>query len=528
MLEPNTVNIEKLKADLRAAIQTTYEHDTRWLTIMLLTELLIAQEPKKVIAALCDGEVTLEKITSYIHPALFHDFIKEIQMWQDSRIPGMDFIELSSNPRSHTELYQRAYLPRMLLLASLEKHGIVKIERFKENGWRRTHISIVNGKKIYSEEEIKEHVYLGQELKFTLFEDPEIRRGTVINWDDIHRILVKDASTSLVHKVPYYVLETESLFSEAALQARVAFNRQRHMRHYGSVQTLQFLHDTRYAVSTAGDGLSRLWDLDTGACQRIVGEDAMGRFAAAIDGQDRYLLVLTYDATCKLWDLQSGKLLQSIKIDIHRDTNVDITADGKYILKNLGRNEVQLWDAATATCLHVFRKEKRYFRWAYFDSDDSRIIAFSDRKLYIWPIADCANARIIDLHDQDLSRIIRIQDNKIYFQTSDSATKTYTLKAWDLDNETLHTRFSCSPGDTSTYVTMMSISGSHVVLSASDGTHCEVWDMDKQVRLHTLTGHTGKILCAAFSRDGFQLLTGSADSSMRLWDVASGECLKVL
>jgi WD40 repeat protein len=41
--------------------------------------------------------------------------------------------------------------------------------------------------------------------------------------------------------------------------------------------------------------------------------------------------------------------------------------------------------------------------------------------------------------------------------------------------------------------------------------------------LIALTGHTGPVLAVAFSRDGCWLLTGSADRTIRTWNVVTGQ-----
>ncbi|MFL9449709.1 MULTISPECIES: WD40 repeat domain-containing protein [Nostocales] len=46
--------------------------------------------------------------------------------------------------------------------------------------------------------------------------------------------------------------------------------------------------------------------------------------------------------------------------------------------------------------------------------------------------------------------------------------------------------------------------------------------------LKILQGHTNEVWSVAWSPDGCTLLSGSTDETMRLWDVDTGECTKVL
>ena len=41
-------------------------------------------------------------------------------------------------------------------------------------------------------------------------------------------------------------------------------------------------------------------------------------------------------------------------------------------------------------------------------------------------------------------------------------------------------------------------------------------------QVHTLTGHSGWVMSVAFSRDGTRIVSGSSDTFVKIWDVATG------
>ena len=54
------------------------------------------------------------------------------------------------------------------------------------------------------------------------------------------------------------------------------------------------------------------------------------------------------------------------------------------------------------------------------------------------------------------------------------------------------------------------------------------WQRQSHQELKTLAGHTDMVVCAAFSPDGQQIVTGSFDGTAKVWDVASGSELLTL
>ncbi len=63
--------------------------------------------------------------------------------------------------------------------------------------------------------------------------------------------------------------------------------------------------------------------------------------------------------------------------------------------------------------------------------------------------------------------------------------------------------------------------------SGSADSTIRVWDLSNGVCLWVLQGHTGPVLRVSELRED-RLVTGSSDSTLRVWDLGTGDCLKKL
>jgi WD40 repeat protein len=69
--------------------------------------------------------------------------------------------------------------------------------------------------------------------------------------------------------------------------------------------------------------------------------------------------------------------------------------------------------------------------------------------------------------------------------------------------------------------------GKQVVSGSGDET-VRLWDAATGAALQTLEGHTDYVRSVAFSPDGKQVVSGSDDETVRLWDAATGAALQTL
>src|SRR2546423_718008 len=69
--------------------------------------------------------------------------------------------------------------------------------------------------------------------------------------------------------------------------------------------------------------------------------------------------------------------------------------------------------------------------------------------------------------------------------------------------------------------------GKRALTGSSDST-VRLWDMETGHCLRVMEGHTGQINSIAWSADQRRALSGSYDNTVRLWDVETGRCLRVM
>jgi WD40 repeat protein len=65
-----------------------------------------------------------------------------------------------------------------------------------------------------------------------------------------------------------------------------------------------------------------------------------------------------------------------------------------------------------------------------------------------------------------------------------------------------------------------------VLASASGDSTLKVWDLETGNCLRTLKGHTDEVICMKLN--GNRLVSGSSDHSVRIWDIAVGKCERTL
>ena len=76
-----------------------------------------------------------------------------------------------------------------------------------------------------------------------------------------------------------------------------------------------------------------------------------------------------------------------------------------------------------------------------------------------------------------------------------------------------------------TIISILQFDGKHVVSGSLD-TSIRVWDVETGACLHTLIGHQS--LTSGLELKDNILVSGNADSTVKVWDITTGQCLQTL
>lgn len=333
-----------------------------------------------------------------------------------------------------------------------------------------------------------------------------------------------------------------------------------------NITTASFLPDGR-TVAIGVDGQIQLWDWHSNSLQQTItslGSHGMrvssdGQMIAAIHMRDRTLRVAALgqpndpvvlsghvagplggfafsptqariisadlSGVLKQWELEPARWLQTL--GRHQETvfALQLSPDGSTLASGSDDHSIMLWDLRTRqlrTTLHGHRAGVTALAF----SPDGILLASGghqdDPVILIWEVATGTLLRRIEGHKDWVTSLSFGDDGLVL--ASGSGSKSPVVHVWDVatgQEIRRHVETSQLPR-----CCAFSHGGDMLAWSESSGDiHVESANAETSRQLR---GHLDSVREIAFSPNDELLASGADDSTVRLWDIASGRCIHVL
>lgn len=280
-------------------------------------------------------------------------------------------------------------------------------------------------------------------------------------------------------------------------------------------------------VSASLDGSIFTWNSETGrkSGQQIFAIHTFAQFSPNGD----QIVTCSGNPSVIVWDTKTKQRCRTLNLsenDVYK--YCFYSYDGRYIIALTdGTNRINVWDSSNGECLSNSGDE--FSRGQEEDSDmleydvadlaispTSNHIIFMDNPNMVHYVYDFLLGKVLhairtdwvysySVYSPDGTEIARVEKNTLFFYDALRGSALGEPITLDIDTTT---EFTYSPD------------GKHLILACAD---LKIWIVEREtvkIVIGPIRGHTEAIPRMKFSKpDGRYLVTGSADDTVRIWDM---------
>jgi WD40 repeat protein len=281
--------------------------------------------------------------------------------------------------------------------------------------------------------------------------------------------------------------------------------------HREGVNSIVISPNEEILASGGADTSVKVWSLRTGEEIRTLGgwfskPHSKSVNSVAISPNGQILATASEDAKVKIWNLSTGKLLYSDLCEHSKSIYcVAISPDGQILASGSADSTIRLWNLGTG--------KKSDTLIGHLDavnsvaiSPDGQILASgsADKTIIIWNLRTGKTIDTLSTHSWPINTVAFSLDGQ--FLVSSSGNNT--IRVMNLQTGELIRSFC---GNSS------AISPDRQILAGSFEKTIKIWDFHTGEQLSTLKGHSGSVKTITFSADGHTLVSGSYDKTIKIW-----------
>ena len=287
-------------------------------------------------------------------------------------------------------------------------------------------------------------------------------------------------------------------------------------KHTNCVRAVAITPDGRQVISGGDDKTIQVWDLNSGEQRYSIDEKDRVRSVTVTPDGSR-IVSTSDDKTIKVWKLEGGKFLHAIEgTDYVRA--IAMTHDGSGIVSGSDDGIISVWDIGNGKLLRSIKTQNGIIKSVAVMPDNSKIISGAvDGIINIWNPYNKKLLPPFEEHFRDVLAVAVTPDSSQVISGSDD--KTVNVLNW----RERKLMYSVQKGYRSGVSTVAVTSDGLRVISGSDKL-LSVWDLGDK----NLGEHIDSVKSLLVVPDKLQIISGSDDKTVKIWDLYSGRLQRTL
>ncbi|KAL0578655.1 Lissencephaly-1 [Marasmius crinis-equi] len=276
------------------------------------------------------------------------------------------------------------------------------------------------------------------------------------------------------------------------------------MGHRSPITSVAF-HPVFSMLATASEDCTiKIWDWETGQFERTLTGHTRDVKCLDFHPKGTHLVSASSDLTLRLWETElwerRGYSGQTMHGHDHTISSARFLNSGDYIVSASRDRTIKVWEVATKFCIRTIAAHDDWVRSVTPSTDDRLLVSCSnDHMARVWEYkTGQMKAELRGGHDRQVEVAVFAPAN----------TYSYIRELVGLEDN------NDEPG-------VFAFTGGRDNLII-------IWDAQSGRQLKTLIGHDGWIRGLEFHPSGKFLISVSDDKHMRVWDLATGRCTRVI